>query len=169
MPVLDVEKLKKSRGKRVEITFFEKLPPLPVENERIKPFREAEYRLSLTNAGNTIAVDGTIQVGLLVQCNRCLKIFVYPMEAQFQETYYDRNLPQPGGTKSDWVPFTGDQIDIAHEVVQSILVNLPMRFICREDCRGLCAICGADLNNMPCNCKRDELDPRMAKLKDLLK
>jgi len=109
-----------------------------------------------------------IKVVLLVQCNRCLESFVYPMEAQFEETYCDCNLPPSGGTHPDWVPFSGDQIDIAPEVTKTILVNLPMRFICREDCRGLCSLCGADLNNGQCQCPRDELDPRLDKLKDLL-
>ncbi|KJS10962.1 MAG: hypothetical protein VR67_15795 [Peptococcaceae bacterium BRH_c8a] len=168
MPLLDVSKLKMNRGERVDFQCREKLPPLPVEGEDIKPTQEVEYRLSLTNADNAIVVDGIIKVDLLVQCNRCLDSFVYPMEAQLQETYYDCNLPQSGDKQPDWVPFSGDQIDIAPEVTQTILVNLPMRFICREDCRGLCSVCGVDLNNNQCQCPRDELDPRLAKLKDLL-
>ncbi|MFA7467076.1 MAG: DUF177 domain-containing protein [Desulfotomaculaceae bacterium] len=168
MPLLEVGKLKMSRGERVDFYCLEKLPPLSVEGEDIKFAQEVEYRLSLTNADDAIVIDGMINVDLLVQCNRCLDSFVYPMEAHFQETYCDSNFSQPGGKQPDWVPFSGDQIDIAPEVTQTILVNLPMRFICRADCRGLCSVCGADLNNNQCQCTRDELDPRLAKLKDLL-
>lgn len=168
MPVIDVEQLKKIRGKRIKVSILEKLPPLPVQGESITPVGEAEYRLTLTNAGGTIAVEGTIRSELRVRCNRCLDQFIYPMETGFQEIYYDRNQPQPGGKETDWVPFTGDELDITPEMLQTIVVNLPMRFLCREDCRGLCPACGTELNNRQCECKHDDIDPRLAKLKDLL-
>ncbi len=168
MPLLEVGKLKRSKGKRIDCHGFTMLPPLPVEGEDIKPAREVEYRLSLTNTGDAIVMLGTVKAELNARCNRCLGSMIHPMEAQFQETYYDRNLPSPDGIQSEWVPFSGDQIDITPELLQTILVHLPMRFICREDCRGLCPVCGADLNNQSCGCTRDEPDPRLAKLKDLL-
>ncbi|MCL2336853.1 MAG: DUF177 domain-containing protein [Firmicutes bacterium] len=168
MPLLEVGKLKRSRGKRIAYHGSEILPPLPVAGEEIKPARPVEYRLSLTNAGDAIVVDGTILAELDVCCNRCLSSLVYPLEAPFQETYYDSALPQPDGAQADWVPFSGEQINITPEVVQTMLLHLPMRFICREDCLGLCPVCGADLNKNPCRCVQDEPDPRLAKLKDLL-
>jgi len=168
MPLLEVGKLKRSRGKRIDYHGSEMLPPLPVEGEDIKPAREVEYNLSLTNAGDAIVVDGTVKAELNARCNRCLGSLVYPMEAQFQETYYDSALPPPGGIQPDWVPFSGDQINITPEVMQTLLVHLPMRFICREDCLGLCPVCGTDLNKNRCRCTQDASDPRLDKLKDLL-
>lgn len=167
MPILEVGKLKKSRGKRIDIQGHEMLSKL--EGEDIKPAREVEYQLSLANADGAIVVDGMIEAELNALCNRCLGSMEYHMEARFQETYYDNAIPQPEGLQPDWVPFSGDQIDITPEVIQTILVNLPMRFLCRDDCRGLCPVCGADLNKQRCRCTHDDTDPRLAKLKDLLK
>lgn len=167
MPVLDVQQLKKTRGERVNVSISEQLPSLPVED--VTPATEAGYELTMTNIGGTITVEGTVTFGLRVHCNRCLAEFHQPVENRFQEIYYDREQPHPGGREADWIPFSGDEIDIMPEVVQNIVVNMPMRFICREDCRGLCPVCGIDLNNGQCNCRQDNVDPRLAKLKDLLK
>ena len=169
MPLIQVEKLKKYKGKRISLFFTEELPALPAGEDGIQPLREVEYRLSATNAGTAITVEGMIKVDLRVQCNRCLESFAYPQEIVFQEIYYDRNLHKMSAGELDWIPYTGDQIDITPEVVQNILLNLPMRFLCRDDCVGLCEVFGKDLNKEKCACSRDDLDPRLAKLRDLLK
>lgn len=146
----------------------EKIPPLPGLKEVIDPVREAEYDLTLTSAGDTITVEGVIRLELNVDCNRCLENFVYYLEAGFQEVYFDRDVPPQGSKGAEWIPFQGDTIDITPQAVQSILVDLPMRFLCSDNCLGLCPVCGTNLNKNQCTCEQSDVDPRLAKLKELI-
>ena len=59
--------------------------------------------------------------------------------------------------------------DIFPRVHESVLLELPIRFLCREDCKGLCSVCGADLNEKDCGCPEKEPDPRWQGLKKLLR
>lgn len=63
--------------------------------------------------------------------------------------------------------YDNDQLEIKEQVLTSILLSLPMKSLCNDNCRGLCLVCGKDLNIEECNCDIQEIDPRLAKLKDL--
>jgi uncharacterized protein len=69
-----------------------------------------------------------------------------------------------GGDEMDLVFFTGDELDLAQALRDEIGLNLPMAPLCRADCAGLCPVCGRDLNQGRCDCRRDQTDPRWAKL-----
>jgi len=61
----------------------------------------------------------------------------------------------------------GFQLDIDKMVYDEILVNWPMKVLCREDCKGICKKCGTNLNVKTCDCEKSELDPRMAAIQDI--
>lgn len=63
---------------------------------------------------------------------------------------------------------SSNQLDVDELVMGLILMNLPMKVLCREDCKGLCPKCGKDLNEGECTCEKKEVDPRLLKLKELL-
>jgi uncharacterized protein len=60
-------------------------------------------------------------------------------------------------------------IDITDDVRQSILLSIPLKLLCRDDCKGLCPACGADWNIEQCDCDRAPVDSRFEQLKNLLK
>jgi uncharacterized protein len=63
--------------------------------------------------------------------------------------------------------YSGDEIDLSELLRESLLLELPMRPLCSDDCVGLCSVCGKNLNQGPCGCVHDDVDPRWAVLKDL--
>ena len=65
--------------------------------------------------------------------------------------------------------FSGDMIDIAALIRDTILTAQPLQNLCRTDCRGLCSRCGANLNDGDCGCDRRSVDPRLAALQAMLK
>ena len=65
--------------------------------------------------------------------------------------------------------YDGIRFDVDTMVVEQITLALPMRFVCTDDCKGLCDICGADLNVGPCSCKREEGESRFSVLKEFRK
>jgi len=118
-------------------------------------------------------VSGTVQLSLTLTCSRCLSPFVYHLKADFSEEYvaaaskaHDPDLAE----MLDAAPtYSGDAVDITELVTESILLEIPMRPLCRSDCKGICPECGQLLNNGTCQCDRHQPDPRLAVLADLLK
>lgn len=126
----------------------------------------------LTHKGKDLRVDGSVRTAMRYQCSRCLKEFSSRLEARFDLCY----LPQ-----AEWKPdeevelkyedmgigyYDGISLDVDLMVLEQIELVMPMKFVCREDCRGLCPSCGADLNEGPCPCKVDASDSRLAALRD---
>ena len=97
-------------------------------------------------------------------CARCLGEFEYPVHKQIL-TY----LSQGGeaGGDPDGYFFQGDSIDLDEIIVTEFILHMDQRILCREDCAGLCEMCGADLNDGPCSCKK-QTDPRLKALGELL-
>ena len=63
----------------------------------------------------------------------------------------------------------GDVLDIRDVVMNNIYLALPLKVLCKEDCKGLCQDCGKNLNEGQCNCTHEEVDPRLSALKDMFK
>ena len=71
-------------------------------------------------------------------------------------------------SNEDFVLLKDFQLPLDELVTTDLLLSLPMKSLCREDCRGLCPQCGHNLNNGECGCRQETVDPRLAALKDLL-
>ena len=61
--------------------------------------------------------------------------------------------------------YLGDRIDLGEVVREHVALQLPMKPVCRDDCRGLCPQCGANWNEGTCDCRPDDMDPRLAVLR----
>lgn len=129
---------------------------------------------TVTNTGSSFLVQGRLQTELMVQCSRCLKEFSWSLSASLDEEY----LPaggEPAQAASRELPqfaersfFSGDTIDLSEAVREQALLGLPYQILCREDCPGLCPVCGHQLAQGACGCRSESLDPRMAGLAQLL-
>ena len=65
--------------------------------------------------------------------------------------------------------FAGMELDLTEIVVSNILLNLSYKYLCSEDCKGLCPHCGTDLNLQDCDCDKEYIDPRWEKLAEIMK
>lgn len=130
----------------------------------------------LTHKDRDLHVDGHLETSLRFRCSRCTKEFSKPFSTSFDLTY----LPQPKWSNEDAeielkyedmdvAYYDGVALDVNLLVLEQIELAMPMQFVCREDCRGLCYRCGADLNEGPCLCKKEELDSRMSVLLEFRK
>lgn len=104
------------------------------------------YRLHLEpiNGGNDMLVRGSLSCEYEGVCDRCEEVFRRKIETS--EVCHE--LEKPFGTT----------VDLTEDLREDILMLFPQRLLCREDCRGLCPRCGADLNEGPCQCE-DEAPP----------
>ncbi len=143
---LDLRTVKKS-GKESEDFFFEYTPEgdlVDIPNATLKPPVKVSGQITLV--GNHSAyIEGEVCFSISGECTRCLeqtdRQFVIEINEQVEE-----NNP-------DGYSVVNDRIDLGKIVEDAILINLPLNFLCKEDCRGLCAECGANLNKEDCKCK----------------
>lgn len=133
-----------------------------------------EPDLDLDDLSGTARVTRTAQ-GLLVQvkmnaslpaeCVRCLKGFTQPLSNEFTELYaFTRNST----TESGLILPEDAQIDLAPLVREYMLLAVPISPLCSPDCKGLCPVCGGNLNETACDHESETVDPRLLILKSLL-
>ncbi|MDA2928370.1 DUF177 domain-containing protein [Acidobacteria bacterium AH-259-O06] len=138
-----------------------------------RPVR-SELRVSLS--GGQVLVVGEVQADLQVVCCRCLKPFPHRIRKGFEVEYWpDPALEAEGEefglTYTDLVIgfYRKDRLDVSAVISEQIVLEMPMKPVCQEACKGLCDQCGADLNEGNCNCQRRSVDPRLAVLLDVKK
>lgn len=120
----------------------------------------------IENAGDVILLKADVKTEIERTCGRCLKVFTEPLAAQVVEKFY------PAGAENienDAFIYESDLLDITEPVRESLLLAVPLQSLCREDCRGLCPVCGADRNEGDCGCDTTTVDPRLAALKQFIK
>ncbi len=113
-------------------------------------------------------LTGTVSAKLSAPCARCLA----PVEESFSvpvDFPVSSTLAPPSDSEEEVIVAHGQKIDLAEVAETAILTELPMRLLCREDCRGLCPKCGKDINAGDCECEKREIDPRLAGLADFFK
>jgi uncharacterized protein len=131
-----------------------------------------EIFCQLSKCDAVVSAKGWIQGKMLLSCDRCLKEFESGYKSFFEVAYRpaDEAKEQDEEINPDetveTVFFEGDILDIADQIRQTVLLSVPMRALCREDCRGLCGVCGCDLNVDSCQCSGPATDDRWSKLKN---
>ena len=118
-------------------------------------------------------LGGMITATVDTDCTRCLEPVKRSFEIPFRDIFVDASLEtdrpevEVGEDDLDESLVFGGRIDLAEVVREQILLAMPDRLLCTEDCRGLCPICGGNRNLIDCSCERDEVDPRWAALQNL--
>jgi uncharacterized protein len=135
---------------------------------------EMEICAHIQRMGRTLFLEGDLSVSLRLQCSRCLKDFVSPRDIQF--TY--RVEPHSSDDRREEVElrradmdvtyYAGETLKISDFLKEQIVLARPMRPLCREDCPGLCPVCGQDLNRGNCSCQPSGTDPLWSDLKRLI-
>jgi DUF177 domain-containing protein len=116
---------------------------------------------------------GRVQTTLELPCGRCLEPFTTPVDQFFDLRYHPHTLNTGEGEREleeddlTTAFYENDEIDLGHLMREQFYLSLPMKPLCRTDCRGLCVVCGTNLNRETCSCKRTWEDPRLSPLRDL--
>ncbi|GAB4355866.1 MAG: DUF177 domain-containing protein [Bryobacter sp.] len=134
--------------------------PLVVEGE-------ARYSAAL----GEIQLRGRFTVNVEGDCDRCLDICRFPLDSTFALTYLpaEANVPpEETGLDEEAVEvafYEGDSLDLREVFREQVLLALPMQRLCRENCRGLCPVCGANWNERECACTTADADNRWSALR----
>lgn len=100
---------------------------------------------------NNVYIESTMQYDIKFPCDRCLKEVIKHFDKRFTASYYlFGNQGQEG-----YYPYNNNSVDLTDAVKEEIVLNIPSRILCDENCKGLCPHCGINLNEAECNCKEN--------------
>ncbi|HVF54756.1 MAG TPA: DUF177 domain-containing protein [Pyrinomonadaceae bacterium] len=144
---------------------------LDLEDESARLISPAIVGGRASRKRDEVRLRGTIKTEVEMPCDRCLRSTRVPVEVEFDAGFIPAERER-GATENVELQqedlsvsvFEGETINIDELVREQILLALPIRLLCTEDCKGLCPHCGADLNAEQCSCDRKETDPRWAAL-----
>ncbi len=166
--IIDISNVIKSVNKEIteevvmDMTSFEsRLGEFPI-------LKKTPVELRIANRENKLLlISGSVDIEVGIPCGRCLE--EVPTQICFD---IDKELKVENGVvvdeemeETDYL--IGFELDVDKLVYAEILVNWPMKVLCKEDCKGICKVCGMNLNKGTCDCRRTELDPRMAAIQDI--
>jgi uncharacterized protein len=142
----------------------------PLDAERLESPAIAEFLSpplaegAIKNTAGALNLTARIKAELSCHCDRCGTLFRrdldLPVEAKLAADLVDGDNP-------DIFPLDGDELDVSDVLETCFILEADTKFLCKENCAGLCARCGKNLNDGPCSCPK-EIDPRLAVLQQLL-
>ncbi|MBX5476650.1 MAG: DUF177 domain-containing protein [Clostridia bacterium] len=173
---IDVQPVKGPNGGTMSFMWTPPAESFDVAGQAFEILPGNEARVSLRGQDGRIEarVDGVIRVRY--PCDRCLEPADERIPVHYRqrfvtpEVFEQMPVPEREGEEDGvtYWPYTGSHIDLGEGFRQNLLLAAPPKHLCREDCRGLCPVCGRNRNVETCDCEPDSVDPRLAALRDLL-
>ena len=139
-------------------TFASSVGVFPIKDKK-------EFSLKVSKIGkDKFLIEGETAVTLEIPCDRCLTPVLVEVPLVINREY-DQNASEEESEDEGLI--IGYNLDTEQLMYCEILVNWPMKTLCTEACKGICKKCGTNLNHSNCTCDTVELDPRMAKIRDI--
>jgi len=115
---------------------------------------------SVTKIGKMVSVKGNITAGINLECSRCLESFTLPIKTVYEYTFLPAE-DMPGNEETELTGedlglsyYRNDTIDLDPIILEQIVIQIPIKPLCKESCKGLCPVCGINLNVASCNHKQ---------------
>jgi uncharacterized protein len=144
------------------------LSPFTLGGERYEPLpARVPGELRITRLTSGLLFDLSFSASAFGACQRCLEEARIDVSTDSRE--YQAHTPEPGGEDEMVTPYlSGEVLDTDRWAQDALLLAMPPKIVCTDDCEGLCPQCGHNRNEGPCGCVVEESDGRWAKLRDLL-
>lgn len=137
------------------------LDDLRAPGAEVAPDEPVEVDATLERISEGIVVRGTVRTHWRAQCSRCLADVGGDIDSHVDELF------EPHPLEGETYLLDVDVIDLEPLVRDALLLELPAKPVCKDDCAGLCPTCGIDRNTATCDCHDEQLDPRWAALRSL--
>jgi len=167
---IELENLEAGKGDFAHVYQPDDLNPV---DERIRLVAPANISGKIRLSGHDVFVNGHVDTRAQVECDRCLQPVELPVNADFAldyitpSEYESSEVVELTEAELSVSVFDGRGIDVDEIVKEQVLLAVPTRMLCREDCKGICPECGVDRNTGECKCLTNDIDPRWAALKNL--
>ena len=134
--------------------------------------RIVDVDCSVKRVLKNVTVKGSIRAGIELECCRCLAIFDLPVEEDFKYTFTQASHTLDEEIELtyedlDFAYYEGDIIELDQVIAEQIILQIPIKPLCNDSCRGICPICGINLNNETCGHNEEQIDSPFAVLKNL--
>ena len=163
---LNVAEIKKRLVGKTEFHFEVDARELKLAKEDLAIVAPIFVDGEISNAGDVLLLKATLRTKVERECARCLKTFIAETETEVLEKFFHANADN---IEQDAFSYEFDVVDIAEALREGLLVAEPLQVLCKEDCQGLCPVCGIDKNVKSCDCDAATVDPRLVALQQLLK
>ena len=161
---LDVSYLvKEAPGTRKEFDF--NFTQLSLPGDLLLVDIHGTIAISVTEDG--VVADGKIKALTNLSCSRCLDEYWQPIDIHFAEMFTNHPAENSPENLEQQLPSDGS-LDLTPIIRDYAVLDIPISQVCKPDCKGLCPVCGANLNEKDCGHRQESIDPRMAGLKALL-
>ena len=143
---------------------------LKVRGQSYPVSHKEPFILHVSKTDKDLSIKGEKTVSLLIPCDRCLDDVENTFQLSIDYILQSNTEESDGIEDADEFNFIdGCMLDVDRLIKDELVVALPTKNLCREDCKGLCPVCGTNLNHGSCNCDKKVLDPRMAAIKDIFR
>lgn len=163
---INLTELIEGQKKEFDLKMEEEIDPIVYRGDTISFVAPVSFLGSIYMVNNEIYIQGKSEWTAEFQCHRCLKKFVKSILVDVNERLTQEDTAE--FEEDDCFVIRNNQIDISKIMENLFVLSLPMKTLCDPNCKGLCSVCGANLNVEQCDCKSEAIDPRLAQLKDLL-
>lgn len=160
---INVFEIMKKKGELQLFELSESIENTEVYPDVVNFLKPVKVEGTLTNSGDFIILEGKGTVELQLACDRCLKSVNVKVNFNLKEKF--SNTGSNGKEEIEF--FSGESIELSETVRRAILASMPMKVLCKEDCKGLCSMCGKDLNEGDCGCDTSYINPKFESLLSL--
>jgi uncharacterized protein len=165
--LIDLTEVIKNENGKLDISESFNMPSLSFMGEDFEFSSPLKVFGNITNNSKALELDMTVSGVAKVHCARCASLIEISISFSIKETLMREDEANP--EDEDVILYQGKEIELDDIIVSNFLVNTSAKYLCREDCKGLCPHCGINLNEHTCDCDKDVIDPRWEKLAEIMK
>ncbi|WP_242865265.1 MULTISPECIES: DUF177 domain-containing protein [Clostridium] len=160
---IDLSELKNKNYGRKELNLEISKESFNDNGEVVKFLKPINFNGTLRLVDDVYYLTGKVITKVLLACSRCSEDFAYDISFDIKERF-SHTVEDIDG---EIISLDSNKLDLYQIIENNIGIEFPIKRLCNENCKGLCQQCGTNLNQSCCNCNENEVDPRLAKLKEL--
>ena len=148
--LLDISRALRSQGTEFPFELCGEIPTQDILGEPVS-FEGVTLSGTYSAAGKSVLIAGQLTAAAHARCARCLGPAHADLKVPFREIFVQDGDPED----PDKFAFEGSSLDLGHLVLSLAVLDLPIRFVCGKNCKGLCPVCGENLNKNQCTCRKE--------------
>ncbi len=165
--LIDLSGIVKDYGGKLEISESFVMPDTHFLGEDFTFSENCIIEGFILNNSKSLELEATVSGKAMVHCARCGKVMSVDVSFSVSEILVREDAAI--SEDEDVVIYSGNEIELDEIITNSFLMNVSGKYLCSEDCKGLCQHCGKNLNEESCTCAEDIIDPRWEKLAEIMK